>query len=54
MNKLETYSIPIYEDGVKTKWTIDGVVGDDKWLELMKMGVGKALPIMVNVKLKKK
>ena len=32
MNKLdETFSIPIYENGVKTEWTIDGTVNDEKY-----------------------
>jgi hypothetical protein len=26
MGEEETYSIPIYEDWVKTKWTIEGIV----------------------------
>ena len=28
----EKYSIPIYENGVKTEWTIDGVMGDEIFL----------------------
>jgi len=46
------YSIPIYEDGIKTEWTVDGIVGDQKWQELIKIGDGK-LPEMINVRLKK-
>ena len=49
----EKYSIPIYENGVKTKWTIDGVVGDEKYFELLKYGNGKDLPDAVNVNKKK-
>jgi hypothetical protein len=26
-----TYSIPLYENGIKTEWTIDGIVGDEKY-----------------------
>ena len=33
----ETYSIPIYENGVKTGWTIDGIVGDEKYQQLIEM-----------------
>ncbi len=49
----EKYSIPIYENGVKTEWTIDGVIGDEKYFELLKYGNGKDLPDMVNVGVKK-
>ena len=31
MSKEEIYSIPIYENGVKTEYTIDGVIGDEKY-----------------------
>jgi hypothetical protein len=48
----ETYSIPIYENGVKTEWVIDGVVGDDKYKQLIEMTPEKRLPEMVNVNLK--
>lgn len=46
------YSIPIYEDGIKTEWSVDGIVGDQKWEELIRLGDGK-LPEMINVRLKK-
>ncbi len=49
----EKYSIPIYENGVKTEWTIDGVIGDEKYFKLLKYGNGKDLPVMVNVSVKK-
>jgi hypothetical protein len=48
----EYYSIPIYENGVKTEWVIDGVVGDDKYLQLIEMTPEKRLPEMVNINLK--
>ena len=51
MNK-ETYSIPIYENGVKTEWTIDGIVGDEKYLQLIEMIPERKLPDMVNINLK--
>jgi hypothetical protein len=47
------YSIPIYENGIKTKWTIDGIIGDEKYFDLLKYGNGKDLPKMINVGLKK-
>lgn len=55
MDKInEKYSIPIYENGIKTKWNIDGIVGDKKYLELIKLSEnGKDLPCLVNVGLKK-
>ena len=45
----KTYSIPIYENGIKTEHTIDGVVGDEKYYQLLEHGNGKELPDMVNV-----
>lgn len=47
------YSIPIYENGVKTEWSVDGVIGDEKYFELLKLGNGKDLPDMINVGIKK-
>ena len=52
MSKQETYSIPIYENGVKTEWTIDGIVGDEKYQQLIKMTPEKKLPVIFNVRLK--
>jgi len=49
----QKYSIPIYEDNIKTQWTVDGIIGDDKYLEIIKMGNGKNLPTSINIKLKK-
>jgi hypothetical protein len=43
------YSIPIYENGIKTKWTIDGIVGDEKYYQLLQFGNGKDLPDMINL-----
>ena len=54
MSKEETYSIPIYENGVKTEWTIDGIVGDEKYHQLIEMTPERKLPEMVNVNLKNK
>ena len=54
MNKLdETYSIPIYENGVKTEWTIDGIVNDEKYKKLVEMTPEGKLPDMVNVNIDK-
>ena len=50
MSKEETYSIPIYENGVKTEYTIDGVVGDEKYQKFIEL-VGE-LPVIYNVNLK--
>ena len=44
----ETYSIPIYENGVKTEWTVDGVVGDEKYQQLIEMSPEGKLPIIIN------
>lgn len=52
INKTITYSIPIYENGVKTEWTIDGVVGDEKYHQLIEMTPEKKLPELINFNLK--
>ncbi len=54
MGEEETYSIPIYEDGVKTKWTIEGIVGDEKYQQLIEMTPENKLPTIFNVNLKPK
>ena len=51
MSKEETYSIPIYENGVKTEWTIDGIVGDEKYQQLIEMTPENKLPEIVNITL---
>ena len=51
MSKKETYSIPIYENGVKTEYTIDGVIGDEKYQQLIEMTPEKKLPAIFNVRL---
>jgi hypothetical protein len=48
MNK-ETYSIPIYENGIKTEWTVDGLVGDEKYFKLLESGNGIDLPTIINI-----
>ena len=52
MSKEETYTIPIYEDGVKTKWVIEGIVGDEKYQQLIEMTPENKLPTIFNVNLK--
>jgi hypothetical protein len=42
------YSIPIYENGVKTEWSVDGIVGDEKYQQLLRMSLDGKLPIMIN------
>ena len=51
MSEEETYSIPIYENGVKTEYTIDGVIGDEKYQQLIEMTPEKKLPAIFNVNL---
>ena len=51
MNKENTYSIPFYENGVKTEWSVDGIIGDEKYQQLIEMTPEKKLPNMVNVNL---
>ena len=52
MENKTTYLIPIYENGIKTEWTVDGVVGDDKWNILINLG-GDKLPDIINTTVKK-
>ena len=52
-NKIETYSIPIYENGIKTEWSVDGVVGDEKYKQLIEMSPEGKLPIIINTNTKK-
>ena len=52
MNK-ETYSIPLHENGIKTEWTIDGIVGDEKYQQLIKITPENKLPDFVNVNINK-
>jgi hypothetical protein len=53
MSEEETYSIPIYENGKKTEWTIDGIVGDGKYQQLIKITPENKLPKLVNIGLNK-
>jgi dTDP-4-dehydrorhamnose 3,5-epimerase-like enzyme len=46
------YSIPIYENGVKTEWSVDGIVGDEKYQQLLRMSPDGKLPIMINTTIK--
>ena len=46
------YSIPIYENGIKTEWTVDGIIGDKKYYQLLELGNGKDLPDMINTTIK--
>jgi hypothetical protein len=48
LENKESYSIPLYENGIKTEWTIDGIVGDEKYFKLLELGNGKDLPDMIN------
>ena len=53
MSEEETYSIPIYENSKKTEWTIDGIVGDEKYQQLIKITPENKLPELVNIGLNK-
>jgi len=44
------YSLPLYEDGKKTKYTIDFVEGDEKWKILM--NIHNEIPLLINVRTK--
>ncbi len=47
-----TYSIPIYENGIKTEWCVDGIVGDEKYQQLLRMSPDGKLPIIINTTIK--
>jgi len=49
---LPTYSIPIYENGIETEYTIDGIVGDDKYIKLIKLTPEGKLPVIINLNVK--
>jgi len=44
---MKEYSIPIYENGIKTEWTVDFIEGDDRYNTLMKMH--NEIPTMINI-----
>lgn len=48
----KTYSIPIYENGVKTTWSVDGTLGDPKYLQLLELGDGINLPTQIHTNTK--
>lgn len=48
MKKDKKYSIPIYENKIKTKYTVDGVIGDEKYFEILKLFGKNELPIIIN------
>lgn len=48
------YSIIVYENGIKTNFTIDGIIGDEKYKILIKNNGGKELPVMININTKNK
>ena len=47
------YSIPILGDGKPTEYTVDGIIGDKKYFDILKFGDGKNLPSVINIGLKK-
>lgn len=44
-----TYSIPIYENGIKTEFSVDGIVGDENYFKIIEYGNGKELPAFVAI-----
>lgn len=51
MKEIKKYSIPLYEDGIKTEFTVDFEEGDDKWKTLMSLH--NEIPSFINVNTKK-
>ncbi len=52
-DKKEIYSIPIYENGVETEWSVDGIVGDKRYQQLISMSPEGKLPVMINTTITK-
>lgn len=52
ITKQSLYSIPIYENNIKTEHTVDGIIGDEKYFKLLEYGDGKNLPNIINVTLR--
>ena len=52
ITKQSLYSIPIYENNIKTEHTVDGITGDEKYFKLLEYGDGKNLPNMINLTLR--
>lgn len=50
---MKKYSIPLYENGIKTKFNIDGIIGDEKYFTLLSYGDGICLPDKININIKK-
>ena len=49
--KKNRYSIPIYENDVKTEWTIDGEIGDNIYNRLIDMTLDGKLPDKISINL---
>ena len=47
MAEEKKYSIPVYENGIKTKYTVDFVEGDKTWKTLMQYN--SEIPAKINV-----
>lgn len=48
---MKKYSIPLYENCVKTSYTIDFIEGDEKFQTLMK--IYNEIPMLINVNIEK-
>jgi hypothetical protein len=46
---MKKYSIPIYENGVKTEFTVDGEIDDEKYQEIIKISGKDKLPDFINI-----
>jgi len=46
---IEKYSIPIYENGVKTEFTVDGEVGDENFKRLIDLTPEGRLPEAIGI-----
>ena len=51
MENKKKYSLPLYENGIKTEFTVDFEEGDEKYKILMNLH--NEIPLLINVNVKK-
>lgn len=47
MSAKKKFSLPLYENGIKTEYTIDFEEGDDKWKTIM--NIHNEIPVLINI-----
>ena len=49
MSEKTTYSVPVYYNGIKTDYTVSGIIGDDRYQELTKNTPNNILPEKIDM-----